>query len=173
MNLSSAQIPSKYIADVMEHRFSEKYRFQAQAINLLANITGLPDRKTPDAQLIQELQERESDRCYFVLRLDEFPDSAYVWQSDLNMFVRYCQPNPYDRPKPNGDMIPQPSKWAALAWFSEEGLRQLLAWPEYQTLDETYKVPLSNRNRSPTALDLSIKCPEFEATSEPTRPFAV
>lgn len=38
--LRQAQIPSKYIADVMEHRFSEKYRFQAQAINLLADISG-------------------------------------------------------------------------------------------------------------------------------------
>lgn len=38
--LADAQIPSRYIADVMEHRFSEKYRFQAQAINLLADIGG-------------------------------------------------------------------------------------------------------------------------------------
>lgn len=89
------------------------------------------------------------------------------------MFCRFIQANTTERPKPNGDMIPQPSKWAALAWFSEEGLRQFLAWPEFQALDETYKVYLLQSNRSMMALGPSIRCLEFEETSGPTPRFAV
>jgi hypothetical protein len=38
--MEAAQIPRKYIADIMEKRFGDKYHFQAQAINILANIKG-------------------------------------------------------------------------------------------------------------------------------------
>jgi hypothetical protein len=90
--------------------------------------------------MIQQIQEREEGKCFFVLRLDKQPDSAYVWNPDAQAFCRYIQQNSKEKPRPNGDMVLAPTQWAALAWMSEAGLQQFTAWPEFQALDETYKV---------------------------------
>lgn len=87
-------------------------------------------------------QQEGNEKCFFALKLMDDPaDTAYLWSAEAQGFVRF-QFNPDTGFERTADVIKGPKHWSAIAWFTAEGLRQFLAWPEFLALDETYKAYL-------------------------------
>src|SRR3989338_6565103 len=118
--------------------------------------------------MIRKMQQATgTEQSFFALKLpNDSPDIAYIWAPEVQAFPKY-RSVPGDRGprfELTPDVIREPHRWSAIAWFTAEGLQQFLAWPEFLALDETYKaLLLVLPARSAVPPGHSTRSPEFEA----------